>query len=123
MGDVLSCFCWEPLENEELSEPPPKDICGREWNVLAKQLKGKRNAAIQASNDKQREATKQDRIGESYDAGEAKAKVHQILLLHQAMRSARNAHRNHCRLQQMWQDVDGDVLESIEIYGGRLSTE
>lgn len=122
MGDVLS-FCCESLEEEEGDfegpQAKPTDIYGREWHVLAKQLKDKRNAAIQASNKDQQEAThiSQNVIGDEsvYDEGEARAKAHQILLLHQAMRSARSAHREQRRLQKIWRDVDRDVLESIEL--------
>ncbi len=104
MGDVLSLCCEPSEEDLELPPPRPKEICGREWHVLAKQLKAKRTAAIQASGG--------DTV---VDGREAQAKAHQIILLHQAMRSARNAQREQRRLQRMWRDLDSDVLGSIEI--------
>lgn len=110
MGDVLSLCCEAFVVEEEnfaAPLPKPKDICGREWHVLAKQLKAKRNAAIQASNQQQHEATN------NCDDEEAQAKAHQILFLHQAMRSARSAQREQRRLKKMWRDVDRDVLESM----------
>ena len=119
MGDVLSLCCEPSEEDIELPPPRPKEICGREWHVLAKQLKAKRNAAIQASNEKQHDATTQNSSDGDIvvDGGEAQAKAHQIILLHQAMRSARNAQREQRRLQRMWRDLDSDALGStcIEI--------
>ena len=117
MGDVLSLCCEPSEEDLEVPPPRPKEICGREWHVLAKQLKAIRNAAIQASNEKQHDATTQNSSDGDIvvDGGEAQAKAHQIILLHQAMRSARNAQREQRRLQRMWRDLDSDVLGSIEI--------
>lgn len=115
MGDVLSLCCEALVEDDEkFAAPPPKpkDIYGREWHVLAKQLKAKQNAAIQASNQNHDEATI---LNIDCNEGEAKAKANQIIFLHQAMRSARSAQREQRRLQKMWRDVDRDVLESIEI--------
>ena len=115
MGDVLSLCCEALVEDDEkFAAPPPKpkDIYGREWHVLAKQLKAKRNAAIQASNQNHDEATN---LNIDCNGGEAQAKANQIIFLHQAMRSARSAQREQRRLQKMWRDVDRDVLESIEI--------
>ena len=113
MGDVLSLCCEPSEEDLELPPPRPKEICGREWHVLAKQLKAKRNAAY----EKQHYATTQNSSGGDtvVDGREAQAKAHQIILLHQAMRSARNAQREQRRLQRMWRDLDSDVLGSIEI--------
>ena len=115
MGDVLSLCCEAFVEDDEkFAAPPPKpkDIYGREWHVLAKQLKSKRNAAIQASNQKQDGVTN---LNSDCNEGGAQAKANQIIFLHQAMRSARNAQREQRRLQKMWRDVDRDVLESIEL--------
>jgi hypothetical protein len=107
MGDVLSLCCEPSEEDLELPPPRPKEICGREWHVLAKQLKAKRNAAIITQNSSGGDTV--------VDGREAQAKAHQIILLHQAMRSARNAQREQRRLQRMWRDLDSDVLGSIEI--------
>ena len=115
MGDVLSLCCEALVEDDEkfaAPQPKPKDIYGREWHVLAKQLKAKRNGAIQASNLKQHEVAS---LNIDWNEGEAQAKANQIIFLHQAMRSARNAQREQRRLQKMWRDIDRDVLESIEL--------
>ena len=100
MGDVLSVCCEPSEEDLEVPPPRPKEICGREWHVLAKQLKAKRNAAA---------------AGGDNDVDGREAQAHQIIVLHQAMRSARNAQREQRRLQRMWRDLDSDVLRSIEL--------
>lgn len=104
MGLITSCFepTFADVSHTTETLQRPRSIQGRRWSELGRQLEEKRNIAVEASN---REEVERE-----------KAKTYQIVMLHQAMHSAKSAERRRSYWRRRRrQSRRADVQESIEV--------